>query len=153
MSSGSPFTPIIDGDPLGTNGSAAFAFPNVLSGPGCDTPVNPGNVAHYIKTECFLAPQPATRLGNSGRNSVRGPGLNNIDLSLFKNNYVGRNDRVNIQLRSEFFNVLNHPNFSVPNRTVSQVFNQALARLPNAGRLNSTSTTSRQIQFAVKLIF
>src|SRR5207248_5388074 len=37
VSSGSPFTPIIDGDPLGLNGSAAFAFPNVVSGPGCDT--------------------------------------------------------------------------------------------------------------------
>ena len=148
-----PFTPLIGGDALGERNTNPYAVPDRLDTPECRSPVNPGNPDHYIKTECFLAPQPATRLGNSGRNSVRGPGLNNIDLSLFKNNYVGRNDRVNIQLRSEFFNVLNHPNFSVPNRTVSQVFNQALARLPNAGRLNSTSTTSRQIQFAVKLIF
>src|SRR5439155_2051369 len=45
LSSGSPFTPVIDGDPLGLNGSASFAFPNVLSGGGCDKLVNPGNIA------------------------------------------------------------------------------------------------------------
>ena len=50
--------------------------------------MNPGNATHYIKTQCFAAPQPATRFGNSGRNIATGPGLNNLDVSLFKNNYV-----------------------------------------------------------------
>src|SRR5204862_3569405 len=65
--------PIFDGDPLGMQGSAQFAFPNVLGGPGCDTLVNPGNVAHYIKTECFAVPNPTTTLGNVRRNSLVGP--------------------------------------------------------------------------------
>jgi hypothetical protein len=151
--SGLPFSPLIGGDALGQRNTNPYDVADRLDTPECESPVNPGNPGHYIKTECFLAPQPGTRLGNSGRNSVRGPGLSTVDVSLFKNNYVGRNDRVNIQLRTEFFNVLNHPNFSVPNRTVSQIFDQNLGRLPNAGRLNSTSTTARQIQFAVKLMF
>lgn len=67
--------------------------------------------------------------------------------------YVRRDDRLNIQFRAEAFNVLNRANFSVPDRTVAQVFNQNLAALPTAGRLNSTATTSRQIQLALKFIW
>jgi hypothetical protein len=152
--SGLPFTPTIGGDALGLRNTAAFDFPDRLDTKECHDPVNPGNPTHYIRTECFVVPQPSTKLGNSGRNSAIGPGLTTLDLSLFKNNYIrGDSKRWNVQLRAEFFNILNHPNFSVPDRTSAQVFNQNLAPLPNAGRLNSTSTTSRQVQFAAKLMW
>ena len=149
---GLPFTPVIGGDPLGLNNSAAFDFPDRLNLPGCNNPVNSGNPTHYIKTQCFAPPQPATRLGDGGRNIAIGPGLNNLDVSLFKNNYV-HNERLNIQFRAELFNILNHTNFAVPNRTAAQMFTQTFSPVTTAGLLTTTSTTSRQIQLAVKCIF
>jgi hypothetical protein len=149
---GLPFTPTIGGDPLGLNNSAAFDFPERLNVPGCNNPVNPGNPTQYIRTQCFAPPSAATLLGNSGRNIATGPGLNNLDVSLFKNNYV-HDERVNIQFRAELFNVLNHPNFAVPTRTSAELFTQTFAPVTTAGLLTTTSTTSRQIQLALKLIF
>jgi len=149
---GLPFTPVIGGDPLGMNNSAAFDFPDRLNLPGCNDPVNPGNATHYIKTQCFAAPRPATRLGDSGRNIAIGPGLTNLDAALFKNNFV-LNEKVNIQFRAELFNVLNHANFAVPNRTAAQTFTQTFSPVTTAGLLTTTSTTSRQIQLAMKFIF
>lgn len=88
-SSGTPFTPSISGDPLGMNSSGGtFDFPDRLAGPGCNTLVNPGNPTQYIKTQCFGFPSPATRLGNVARNSLTGPGLTNVDMSIFKNNPI-----------------------------------------------------------------
>jgi hypothetical protein len=156
VSSGSTFTPIIDGDPLGLNGSASFAFPNVLSGPGCDTLVNPGNVAHYIKTECFAMPNPSTTLGNVRRNSLVGPALANVDLSFFKNNYLKKgSERQNVQLRVEIFNVLNRANFAAPCGTCgnTSLFDQNGAPLATAGQITGTQTTARQVQLALKVIF
>jgi hypothetical protein len=149
---GLPFTPVIGGDPLGLLNSSTFDFPDRLSLPGCNDPVNPGNASHYIKTSCFVAPQPATLLGNSGRNIAIGPGLNNLDASLFKNNYL-HDQKLNVQFRLELFNALNHTNFSVPSRTAAEIFTQTFAPVATAGLLASTSTTSRQIQLALKLIW
>jgi hypothetical protein len=81
---------------------------------------------------------------------LTGPGLATLDLSLTKSTPVG-GDRVKAQLRLEAFNVLNRANFAVPDRTVSQLFNQNLAPIATAGRLNATATTARQIQLALKL--
>src|SRR5260370_18026738 len=83
-------------------------------------------------------------LGNSGRNSLYGPGLVSWDLSVFKNIRFG--EAFNIQFRAEFFNVLNHTNFLSPGflNTFGQnnsVFNSNGSSLPT--RLNQTSTTSR----------
>jgi hypothetical protein len=149
---GLPFTPVIGGDPLGLRSATTFDFPDRLSQPGCNNPVNSGNATQYIKTACFAAPQPATRLGNSGRNIAIGPGLTNLDLSLFKNNYI-HNEKLNAQFRVELFNALNHTNFSVPDRTAAQIFTQTFAPVATAGLLKTTSTTSRQVQLALKLIW
>ena len=53
---GVPFTPLIGGDPLGTNSSDPYAFPNRLTGPGCADPIKPGNVSNYVKLNCFAVP-------------------------------------------------------------------------------------------------
>ena len=155
-SSGSPFTPLIDGDPLGMKGSAQFAFPNVVSGAGCDKAVNPGDPNHYIKTECFAMPNPVTTLGNARRNSLRGPGLVNLDLSFFKNNYLkGGSTGPNLQLRAEIFNALTRDNFAAPCMTCgnTSIFTESGAPIATAGQITNTQTTARQIQIALKLIF
>jgi hypothetical protein len=151
VASGLPFTPTIGGDPLGMKNANPFDFPDRVNAPGCSNPVNPGNQRNYIKTACFVVPSTPTRLGNSGRNSVIGPGIRNFDLSLIKNNKL--TERLGMQFRAEFFNVFNHTNFAVPDRTTAQLFNQNLAPISTAGRLNATSTTSRQMQFALKFTF
>jgi len=63
-------------------------------------------------------PDPNTCLnlrGNLGRNTLIGPGLVNLDFSVFKNNHIKRiSDSFNVQFRAEFFNIINHTNFSPP---------------------------------------
>jgi hypothetical protein len=149
---GLPFTPLVGGDPLGTRNSAPFAFPNrVTTGAGCDTAVNPGNPTAYINLSCFTAPNPLTVLGNAKRNSLIGPGLANFDFSVIKNHYIN-GKASNIQLRAEFFNLFNRANFNAPTNNQT-LFDQTGKPVDGAGLITSTSTTARQIQFAVKLIF
>ncbi len=96
-------------------------------------------------------------LGNSGRNKFYGPGLTTVDFSLFKNIPVTKiSETFNVQFRAEFFNVLNHTNFLSPGflNTFGQnnsVYDFNGSALPTA--LNQTTTTSRQIQLGLKLVW
>jgi hypothetical protein len=151
--SGVPFTSLIGGDSLGLNSNDPFAFPNRLTGPGCGSDVNPGNPNNYIKLNCFAPPNPLTLLGNGGRNTLVGPGLVNLDFSLFKNNYIRRiSEGFNLQFRAEFFNVLNRANFGTPIHN-NTLFDQGGNPIGGAGTVDQTSTTSRQIQLALKVIW
>jgi hypothetical protein len=183
VNDGPPFTPVwgSGGDPAKTKSSdVTYAYPNRLTGSGCQTLVNPGNPDNYIKSQCFALPTapdmafwqancdkttkiygtPATTepfpvcfnlRGNAGRNIANGPGLTNVDLSLFKNNYVKRiSESFNIQFRAEVFNILNHSNFGPPLTPVN-VFNSDGSPTSVSGHLTSTVTTSRQLQFALKV--
>ena len=152
-SNGQPFTILIGGDPLGLNSSQNFDFPNRLAGPGCKSLVNPSNPDHYLRTSCFGRPSPTTLLGNSGRNVAIGPGLVDFDFSLFKDIPLTISENSRIQFRAEFFNALNHPNFNPPSGAQAQVFNQSFNPVGTFGKLTQTSTTSRQIQFGLKLIW
>ena len=149
--SGVPFTAVLGGDPLGLNSSDPWAYPNRLSGPGCSSLVNPGNPNSYIKLQCLAFPNPSTLMGNLGRNTLIGPGLMDFDLGVFKNFAIGRiSESSKLQFRAELFNILNRPNFAPPiaNETV---FDQSGNRVPGAGAINATTTSSRQIQFGLKL--
>jgi hypothetical protein len=174
--SGLPFTALIGGDPLGLNDSAPFAYPNRLTGSGCGAPVNPqSGYGNYIKTNCFALPtMPVARqslcdpgsfasaatpapnglvycqnlLGNGSKNDVYGPGLIDFDFSVVKDTHIG--ERWNVEFRAEMFNVFNRVNFNPP-LVNNFVFDQGGS--PQPSPLDSTSTTSRQIQFALKVIF
>jgi hypothetical protein len=153
LNSGLPFTPTIAGDPLGLHSSIPYDFPDRLNLPGCSHPVSPGNVAHYVKLSCFAAPAPSTRLGDAGRNATRGSGLIDWDASLFKNIPISRGaNAFHLQFRFEMFNMLNHANFDPPTATSAQLFTQALMPIASAGNLSATATTSRQLQFGLKLL-
>jgi hypothetical protein len=153
-SSGVPFTPGIAGDALGLNSTDPNVdVPNLVGGPGCGSLINPGNPVNYIKTQCFAMPNPATLRGDVGRNTLIGPGLLDFDFSVFKNNYIKSiSDHFNIQFRAEFFNIFNRANFAPPldNRNI---FDSTGTPVANAGLITSTQTPSRQIQFAVKVIW
>jgi hypothetical protein len=93
--------------------------------------------------------------GNASRNLLTGPGLTELDFSLFKNNYIKRiSERFNVQFRAEIFNILNHANFAPPSTPVNtDLFDGTGASSAGAGVLTRTTTTAREIQFAVKVIF
>jgi len=150
---GVPITPLVGGDPLGLNSQDPYAFPNRLNIPGCQSPVNPGNPNNYVKLSCFAPPNPLTMLGNAGRNTVVGPGLATYDFSLLKNNYIKSiSESFNVQFRAEFFNVLNRANFATPTDNET-LFDQSGNPVGAAGAIDSTSTSQREIQFAVKVIW
>jgi hypothetical protein len=176
-SDGVPFTATFGfgGDPLGLNSSNPWDFPNRLGGPGCGTLVNPGNPNHYIKTQCFeiptapsaafytancdprfgTFPQCFNLRGNAGRNILIGPGTSNLDFSLVKNSHIKRiSENFNVQFRAELFNILNRANFAVPVVPDNvNIFDSTGASVANAGLLTSTTTTAREIQFALKFIW
>ena len=90
--------------------------------------------------------------GDLGRNTIIGPGLFNIDFSLFKNNYVRKiSETFNLQFRAEFFNVLNHTNFAPPSQLSPFLKNGNPD--PTFGQLTSTQVPNRQIQLALKLVW
>jgi hypothetical protein len=150
---GVPMTPILGGDALGLNSNDPWDFPNRLTGPGCQSLVNPGNPNNYIKLNCFAPANPINLLGNAGRNIVVGPGLATFDFSLFKNNYIKRiSESFNAQFRAEFFNALNRANFGTPVNN-SALFDSSGNPVGGAGAVDTTSTTAREIQFALKLIW
>ena len=127
--------------------------PNRIAGSACRTLTNTGNPNHYIKTQCLAFPNPSNQWGNLGRNTLIGPGQSKLDASIFKNNRIQRiSETFNAQFRAEFFNILNHTNFSSPTSN-NVVFDQNGVPVPSAGLITSTQTTSRQIQFALKLIW
>jgi hypothetical protein len=110
----------------------------------------------------FGGPLPAGDLrcfnlrGNAGRNILIGPGVTSLDFSLFKNNYIKSiSENFNIQFRAEFFNIINHPNFAPPpSATNTDIFDGTGTLLTSsAGLLTKTTTTAREIQFALKVIF
>jgi hypothetical protein len=148
-----------------------------LTGSGCTSLTNPGNPNNYIKTQCFGLPtapslafwnancDPAfgtpsnlncfNLRGNSGRNILIGPGTSNLDFSVFKNNAIRRiSESFQVQFRAEFFNILNRANFAVPiTPDNTDIFDSSGAQNGAAGLLSSTTTTAREIQFALKLIW
>ena len=93
--------------------------------------------------------------GNARRNILTGPGTSNLDFSVFKNNHVPRiSEAFNIQFRAEVFNILNHTNFAPPLTPGStDIFDSTGVANGIAGLLTSTTTTSREIQFALKFIW
>ena len=152
IASGTPFTPLITGDPLGMGTTDPYQYPDKVAGPGCANPVNPQNAANYIKVECFKAPDVSTRLGNAGRNSAIGPGLVDMDLSLFKNIPIKRiSEDFKAQFRTEVFNIMNRPNFNSPNDNRYILNPDGTPASSSVGQITLLDTPSRQIQFALKL--
>ena len=163
---GLPFTPLVSGDALGLSSNNPLSFPDRIYGPGCHgNPTNIHDKANFIKTECFAFPQrivfpdgtanppyePVN--GNLRRNSIIGPPLTTVDLSLVKSTSVTSiSDTARVEFRTEVFNALNHPNFGVPSRQTSAIFN-ASGKPLTTNVLTTNSTSNRELQFALKLIF
>ena len=91
--------------------------------------------------------------GNAPRNLLTGPGTTNLDFSVFKNQSIKKiSESFNVQFRAEFFNILNHANFSAPSigAGYTDLFDGNGAPLSTGGQVTTTSTPGREIQFALK---
>ena len=146
--SGFPITPLTGFNNSGTGDGGVVDVPNL--NPDFKGPVILGRVDHWFDPHAFTVP-PAGTFGSAGRSAFRGPGLFNLDTSLFKR--IPIRESVTLQFRAEAFNVLNHVNFAFPNQVVFQGNSANYGYSESAGEITNTGTTSRQIQFALKLMF
>jgi len=149
LQNGFPFSPQLSYNPS-NNGDTRdpvrpFANPNFTG------PVILRSPNKWFNPSAFLAPSNTAAnggfYGNVGRDTLIGPGLATWDFSVLKNTRI--REKLIAQFRAEIFNILNHANFNQPNEVV---FTPAGVS-PTAGVITSTSTTSRQVQFALKLLW
>jgi hypothetical protein len=142
LQSGRPFTVALlsDIDNSGTGrsilGFGANDRPNLVGDPNAGA----HTTDHWFNTAAFTFPARGT-FGNAGRNILDGPSYQNVNFSLLKNTNI--TERLNLQLRAEFFNLFNHPNFNLPDNFLGS---------PTFGRISS-ARDPRHIQFGVKLLF
>ncbi|MDE3104956.1 MAG: TonB-dependent receptor [Acidobacteriota bacterium] len=132
------------GQPNWFGNAAAFNQPCQLGAGGTPIPNSP--------TGCVPLTGSAA-LGFAGPTTT-GPGFHNLDFSLFK--AIPINDRFNAEFRSEFFNILNHPNFNAPGfggNGVVAISGATNFTSQNFGEIGSTRNEERQIQFALKLYY
>ncbi|PYT67304.1 MAG: hypothetical protein DMG42_27190 [Acidobacteria bacterium] len=119
--------------------------PNVVAGCSKGAPAGVSQLNEWFNTACFTAP-PQWGFGSESRvdATLRQKGVNNFDFAVFKRTYFGPSERMNVEFRTEFFNLFNHPQFAAPNTT--QVS-------PNFGVVTATLGNPRLVQFGLKFAF
>jgi hypothetical protein len=144
--SGFPFTPMSSINTLNSPGSSQRA--QYVA--GCDPMLSRSErtLDRYFNTSCFTTP-PQFVFGDVGRNIMTGPGTVQFDFSTFKNIRLD-SERRYFQLRGEFFNILNTPQFNNPNTGIGS---PAAGTIRSAGSVLTFSRTQRQIQLALKFFF
>jgi hypothetical protein len=146
---GFPFSPQLSYNPSNNGDTRNPVRPFV--NPAFSGPVILGRPDKWFDSNAFLAPPNnaanAGFYGNLGRNTLRGPGLATWNFSTMKDTKIS--ERLNLQFRAEIFNLLNRANFNSPNEVVFTPSGIS----PTAGVITSTTTTSRQVQFGLKLLW
>jgi hypothetical protein len=119
--------------------------PNVTAGCNKSARGTSPRLSKWFNTACFTAP-PLWGFGSESRvdSSLRQDGVKNFDFSVFKRTTFGPGERMNLEFRTEFFNIFNHAQFAAPNTT--QVS-------PNFGVVTSTLGNPRQVQFGLRFAF
>jgi len=145
LATGSPVN--IEGNAVLTCAVCTLLRPNLV--PGKSNNPRTGDPNRWFDRDSF-EDQDAGTFGTLGRNTGEGPGLATLDLSILKNFSVG--ETANVQFRAEFFNILNRTNFQGPLRT-RVITNTRGQPISNFGQILETVSTSRQIQFALKIVF
>jgi hypothetical protein len=118
----------------------------------CD-PVLGGSstIDKFFNTACFAQVADTTgTFGNTGRNTVRGPGQFNVDLSMIKTTPIGH---VTTEFRIEAFNIFNHPQFANPNGQLGNAAFGTISAMLASPSCALCGTTERQVQLAFKARF
>ncbi len=144
LQSGFPFTPTL-GFSQSRNGDTGNPDrPNMA--PGRTTQgIYLRTPEHWVDATAFVLP-PAGTFGNAGRNILEGPGLADLDVSMFKNTRL--TERLNLQFRAESFNLMNHTNLGLPNLVMLTASGTPST---SAAKITTHATNSRQIMFGLKL--
>jgi hypothetical protein len=146
LQSGFPFTPQLSYNPSNNGDTRNPVRPFV--NPNFTGSVILGQPGQWFNPNAFLQPPVNSGFyGNLGRDTLIGPGLATWDFSAVKDTRL--RERTTLQFRAEIFNLLNRANFNTPNLIVFTPSGLS----GTAGAITSTSTTSRQVQFAVKLLW
>ncbi|MBV9342588.1 MAG: carboxypeptidase regulatory-like domain-containing protein [Acidobacteria bacterium] len=150
VQSGFPFTPQLSYNPSNNGDTRNPVRPFI--NPDFSGPIILGRPSQWFNPNAFLAPPPNSGFyGNLGRNTLIGPGLATWDFSAFKATTL--HERLALQFRAEIFNLLNRANFNTPNLITFTASGSTTKTSGTAGAISGTSTTSRQIQFGLKLIW
>jgi hypothetical protein len=146
IQSGFPFTPQLSYNPSNNGDTRNPVRP--FANPAFTGPAILGKPGQWFDPNAFLAPPPNSGFyGNLGRDTLIGPGLATWDFSLAKETTL--RERLNLQFRAEIFNLLNRANFNTP----SLITFTPSGVSGTAGAISSTATTSRQVQFGLKLMW
>ena len=134
---GNYFSVTVAGDRANVGG-----FPFQRANRTCDgnLPRDQRTIDRYFDTSCFQS-TPLGTFGNSGRNIVEIPGLNNWDVSFLKDTKLA--EAVTLQFRAEFFNFFNHAQFNAPDMSINSAF---------VGQIRS-ARDARISQLALKLLW
>jgi hypothetical protein len=146
LQTGFPFSPQLGYNPTGSGDTRNPVRPD--SNPEFYGNLYPHKPSEFFNPAAFLPPATGT-IGNVSRDSLSGPDLSQLDFSAIKKTRIA--EGINLTIRAEFFNILNHTNFVTPNEVVYSAAASGIS--PTAGVVTATSTTSRQIQFGAKLEF
>jgi hypothetical protein len=152
LQSGFPLTPQLSYNPSNNGDTRNPVRPFI--NPDFKGPVVLGKPNQWFNPAAFIAPPSNSGFyGNAGRSSVPGPGLATWDFSVLKNTTI--HERLQLQFRLEIFNLLNRANFNTPNLIVftPPTATNASGLSGTAGAITGTSTTARQIQFGLKLLW
>jgi hypothetical protein len=122
-----------------TSGSGVANRPDLVA--GCNLYSGAHTVSKWFNTTCFATPT-ATQLGNAPRTVGYGPQRTNVDLSLYKK--FPTFETQNLEFRAEFFNILNHSQFGLPDQGLGDA---------TFGAISTTVHENRQVQFAMKYLF
>lgn len=148
--SGAPFTPVIQGsvagriDP-GLHGTTTL-YPELVGNPNVSNPT----IGRWFNPAAYTNPAYGT-FGNSGRNTLIGPGYSDIDLSIAKV-FPLHFERTNLEVRGDMYNLVNHVNYANPNASVGYTSAGELAN-PTAGTITGPRGGARIIQLGVHLTF
>jgi hypothetical protein len=149
LQGGFPFSPQLSYNPSGNGDTRNPVRP--FKNPAFTGPIILGQPGKWFDSNAFLAPANVPSnlgfYGNVGRDTLIGPGLATWDFSVLKDTRI--REQLNLQFRAEIFNLLDRANFNLPNAVVFTPSGVS----PTAGVITSTSTTSRQVQFGLKLLW
>ena len=146
IQAGFPFTPELSFNPSNDGDTRNPVRPSW--NPAHQGPVILGGTKQWFDPTAFSVPAQGT-FGNVGRDVLTGPGLATWDFSVLKDTHLY--ERLNLQFRAEIFNLLNRANLDTPNLIVFT--SPSGAASPVAGTFTSTSTSSRQVQFGLKMLW
>jgi len=146
LQGGFPFTPQLSYNPTRSGDTRNPVRPFV--NPAFSGPVILGTPKQWFSPAAFLAPPNNSGFaGDLGRDTLIGPGLATWDLSFLKDTSI--QERLHLQFRAELFNLLDRANFNTPNAITFTPSGTS----PTAGVITSTSTSSRQVQLGLKLLW